>query len=468
MPRRRKPLKRRAERGRLLDAGDRRRRGCSRRTTGPRKKGRDALTAEWDESAAFRLGSTDIMSEYKKTGGPTPGPRPARKDGDADQALASAAKKTLEAAYEFPYLAHAAMEPMKLRGAAWRRGLRGYGNGEQFQTVDQIAGGEAPRPEAGAGEAEPALCGRRIRPPAPTPAFGLLARGRGDRQGRRRQDAGEARLGVARTTCAARVVSADVFSTGSRPDWTRTASSWPGSTFIVGQSILTGTAFRKHVGEGWDRRNVGRGRFQSALRDSEPGRVPSFTEKWASRCSGGARSASTHTAYATECFLDEDRARDEEGSVRAAPRAAREASAAPGACSSSRRRRPGGASRSPTVALAAIAVHESFNTFVAQVVEISNTKLGKILTESRRVVCRGRLRRGGSTRISSPCRWSRESATASPPRSAGAITLKDGPGRAVELPRLSGCAHEPDAAHRGPYRAPRARSRAAWASLRRR
>src|SRR6266581_9369492 len=97
------------------------------------KKGRDALTAEWDESEAFRLGSADIMNQYKSLA-TKPG-LSARKDGDAETALKGAAK-TLEAAYEFPYLAHASMEPMncvvRLDGQACE-----IWNGEQFQTIDQ-------------------------------------------------------------------------------------------------------------------------------------------------------------------------------------------------------------------------------------------------------------------------------------------------------------------------------------------
>src|SRR5205823_2969764 len=73
------------------------------------KKGRDALTAEWDETSALRLGSAEIMAEYKRLA-VTPG-TVAFKEGDAEGALRGAAK-TLEAAYEFPYLAHASMEPM--------------------------------------------------------------------------------------------------------------------------------------------------------------------------------------------------------------------------------------------------------------------------------------------------------------------------------------------------------------------
>ena len=101
------------------------------------KKGRDALTAEWDETGAFRLGSAQIMAEYKKlavTQGTV-----ARKDGDVERALKDA-PKTLEAAYEFPYLAHASMEPMncvvKLDANSEKAGCEIW-NGEQFQTIDQ-------------------------------------------------------------------------------------------------------------------------------------------------------------------------------------------------------------------------------------------------------------------------------------------------------------------------------------------
>src|SRR5207237_7432005 len=99
------------------------------------KKGRDALTAEWDESGAFRLGSAEIMSEYRKLAA-TPG-LPARKEGDDDKALAAEAQ-TLEASYEFPYLAHAAMEPMNCVARLDGDGCEIW-NGEQFQTVDQMA-----------------------------------------------------------------------------------------------------------------------------------------------------------------------------------------------------------------------------------------------------------------------------------------------------------------------------------------
>ena len=99
------------------------------------KQGRDALTVEWDDTAANKLGSAELLAQYRELA-QTPG-AVARKDGDAAGALAGAAKK-LEASFEFPYLAHAAMEPLdcvvKLSADACE-----IWNGEQLQTPDQFA-----------------------------------------------------------------------------------------------------------------------------------------------------------------------------------------------------------------------------------------------------------------------------------------------------------------------------------------
>ena len=73
------------------------------------KKGRDALKIEWDEATGIKFSSADILAEYRRLAA-TPG-KVARNDGDAAKAMDGAAKK-LEATYEFPYLAHAAMEPL--------------------------------------------------------------------------------------------------------------------------------------------------------------------------------------------------------------------------------------------------------------------------------------------------------------------------------------------------------------------
>jgi isoquinoline 1-oxidoreductase beta subunit len=70
---------------------------------------RDALDIKWDEGASASLSSEGIARALKAAAA-----RPGavfKKQGDADAGLAAGAK-TLEAAYELPFLAHAPMEPM--------------------------------------------------------------------------------------------------------------------------------------------------------------------------------------------------------------------------------------------------------------------------------------------------------------------------------------------------------------------
>ncbi len=97
------------------------------------KKGRDALQVDWDETAAWRGSSAQLLADYRKLAA-TPG-AVARKDGDAEAALGKA-DKVVEAEFAFPYLAHAAMEPLNCVMKLDADGCEVW-NGEQFQTVDQ-------------------------------------------------------------------------------------------------------------------------------------------------------------------------------------------------------------------------------------------------------------------------------------------------------------------------------------------
>lgn len=73
------------------------------------KRGRAALRIEWDESKAEKRGTPELLSEYRALLD-QPG-AVARRDGDCAQAFAHAAR-TLTATFEFPFLAHAPMEPL--------------------------------------------------------------------------------------------------------------------------------------------------------------------------------------------------------------------------------------------------------------------------------------------------------------------------------------------------------------------
>ncbi len=97
------------------------------------KKGRDALSVTWDESPAFKLGSDEILTKYKEMA-KKPG-LIAKQTGDADKAFGAAAK-VVRASFDFPYLAHAAMEPMNCV-IQLNADCCEVWNGEQFHTVDQ-------------------------------------------------------------------------------------------------------------------------------------------------------------------------------------------------------------------------------------------------------------------------------------------------------------------------------------------
>ena len=73
-------------------------------------KGRDAVTVQWDETDAETRGTDEIMAEYRELAAGAPAAM-AVDEGDAAAALAGAAK-VVEARYEFPYLAQAALEPL--------------------------------------------------------------------------------------------------------------------------------------------------------------------------------------------------------------------------------------------------------------------------------------------------------------------------------------------------------------------
>lgn len=98
-------------------------------------QGRDALKIDWDESHAFKMGSDDISAQYRSLAA-KPG-LVARDDGNAANAL-SHAGKVIETDYEFPYLAHAPMEPLNC-AVQLSDGHCQIWNGEQLQTPDQGA-----------------------------------------------------------------------------------------------------------------------------------------------------------------------------------------------------------------------------------------------------------------------------------------------------------------------------------------
>jgi isoquinoline 1-oxidoreductase subunit beta len=99
------------------------------------KKGRDALKVQWDNGAGESFSTVSQFDSYKKLAEKRG--IPAGKAGDVDTALPKT-KKQINATYEFPYLAHAPMEPLnctvKLSGSSCE-----IWTGTQLPGVDQAA-----------------------------------------------------------------------------------------------------------------------------------------------------------------------------------------------------------------------------------------------------------------------------------------------------------------------------------------
>ncbi|MEP3045615.1 MAG: xanthine dehydrogenase family protein molybdopterin-binding subunit [Roseibium sp.] len=102
------------------------------KSTWPAIKGRSLLTVEWDDSAAETRSSDAMVSELKDM--TTKPGISVRADGDID-AVFSKAAKVVEADYEFPFLAHGAMEPLDVV-LQFDGETAEFWLGSQIQTVD--------------------------------------------------------------------------------------------------------------------------------------------------------------------------------------------------------------------------------------------------------------------------------------------------------------------------------------------
>src|SRR5579862_408186 len=331
------------------------------------KKGRDALKVEWDADSGFKHSSADIAAEFKRLAG-TPGTI-ARNDGDAAAAIAKAAR-TFEATYEFPYLAHAAMEPMNCvvrldanRCEVW--------NGEQFQTADQQAiaklVGLAPEQVEIHQLFAGGSFGRRANPQsdylveAASIAKAIGKPGTPVKLVWTRED--DMRAGYFRPAYQ-HVLRAGLDAQGNVTGWQHR---------LIGQSILDGSPFEAMVKNGVDPTSVeGATTIPYAIADLQVDLHSALigvpVQWWRSV-------GSTHTAYSVETFIDElavAASRDpvvfrkallaqkpKHSSVLAlvAEKAGWGTPLAPGKTGEKRAR--------------GIAVHESFNTAVAQVAEVT-------------------------------------------------------------------------------------------------
>ncbi|MEO8486769.1 MAG: xanthine dehydrogenase family protein molybdopterin-binding subunit [Betaproteobacteria bacterium] len=335
------------------------------------KTARDALKVEWNDNRAWRGSTDDLLAEYRKLAA-KPG-KVARAEGDAAKAIAGAAT-TLDATFEFPYLAHAAMEPMNCVMRLSDSGCEVW-NGDQFQTGDQAAIAKVTglKPEqvtinmlyAGGS------FGRRANPQSDYVVECAEIVTRLAKAGTwnipvklvwTRED--DMRAGYYRPLYL-HTLRAGIDASGALAGWQHR---------IVGQSILEGTPFEgAMVKDGIDGTSVeGAANLPYAI----PSILVDLHSPWGSVPVQWWRSVgSTHTAFSTETFLDEVAAasgKDPLEMRRALlakhPRhlatldlAAREAGwGQPLATAKAGEKRGRG-----------LAVHESFGTVVAQVVDVT-------------------------------------------------------------------------------------------------
>jgi isoquinoline 1-oxidoreductase subunit beta len=102
------------------------------------RQGRDALSVKWNDDHAEQRSSDAIVASYHSiAAGQGPGDvkaQPFVTKGDATNAFAG---QLFEATYDFPYLAHAAMEPMNCVAQVAGNKVK-LTFGSQIQTLDQI------------------------------------------------------------------------------------------------------------------------------------------------------------------------------------------------------------------------------------------------------------------------------------------------------------------------------------------
>ena len=101
------------------------------------RQGRDALKVEWDDSKAEKRGSDQIMTEFRDAAAGK-GPKDLKWESfDAHGDTSKADGEVFEATSDFPYLAHATMEPMnavaRVKGNSVTMTF-----GSQIPTIDQL------------------------------------------------------------------------------------------------------------------------------------------------------------------------------------------------------------------------------------------------------------------------------------------------------------------------------------------
>jgi len=336
------------------------------KSTWPAFKGREKLKVEWDFSAAETRSTKTLEAEYRTLAGQEG--TTFRNDGDAASAIAGAAT-VVEGTYVFPYLAHAPMEPIDIT-ILFKDGKATLWTGSQLQTFDQnvtaaVLGIQPQDVAINTLWAGGSFGRRAIYDSHYAGEAAAIAKAWGRPQPIKlvysRED--DIRGGYYRPMYVHRV-RAGVDGQGNLVGWHHR---------VVGQSLMSGTAFESFsVHEGVDESSV------EGLKDATYA-IPNFRGEvhntgvkvpvlwWRSV-------GHTHTAYAMETMID-----------RAAKAAGRDPLAFRLALLANDARKTGVlklvAGKAGWDTPAPVAVQKSFNTYVAEIAEISRRADGKFRVE---------------------------------------------------------------------------------------
>lgn len=102
----------------------------------PAKTARDLLKIIWDDSKAEKRGTQELLTEFRGMS-KTPG-KTVKAEGDFEAEVSKPGSRLIEAEFAFPYLAHAAMEPLNAF-IHWKGDTVTSRFGSQFPTPDHAA-----------------------------------------------------------------------------------------------------------------------------------------------------------------------------------------------------------------------------------------------------------------------------------------------------------------------------------------
>ncbi|MEM9556584.1 MAG: molybdopterin cofactor-binding domain-containing protein [Acidobacteriota bacterium] len=332
------------------------------------KKGRDALRVTWNERAAEWRGSDDIAREYRALAQHR-GMKVAR-HGDPETAI-DGATQVLEAEFEFPFLAHAPMEPLDAVAHLREDGADLWA-GSQLQTLDQTVAAAAfglpPEKVAVHTMLAGGSFGRRATPDGDVASEAAsIAKALAD-QGKRnpvkvmwtRED--DVRGGRYRPMYIHRL-RAGLDASGGIVGWQHR---------IVGQSVQRGTPFEAFlVRNGIDNTSVeGAGNLAYAPKISGFD-VDLVTTQTGIPVLWWRSVGHTHTAYTTEVFFDELARAAGRDPVEMRLAMLDEAHARHRAVLELAADKAGWGTDPPAGRARGVALHESFGSFIAQIAEVS-------------------------------------------------------------------------------------------------